>query len=98
MTPAGWVTFAASLVTLVSTLTCGWLGGSAFRAGKRWIGAAILATPLVFTIGLPALAQALPLGDHPSLLREHLEITSYVLMPIVTVIALLMSKRYLPEE
>ena len=97
MTPGGWVSFAATLVTLVSTMTCGWLGVSAFRAGKRWIGAAILATPFVFSMGVPMLAQALPTGDHSSLFREHLAITGFILTPVVTVFSLLMSKRYLPR-
>ncbi len=99
MTPAGWIAFVSGLITLVSTLTCGWLGVSAYLAGRRLIGAAILAAPLLFTLGLPVLLQALPMGnsEQAATLRFHLQLAGLVLTPLATVLALALSKRYLPH-
>jgi hypothetical protein len=99
MSPAGWIAFASGLVTIVSSLTCGWLGVSAYRAGKRGIGVTILVIPIVFTLGLPILAEVLPLpaDAHGTMFRMHIEITGLVLTPLATLAALLTSRRYLPH-
>ena len=99
MTPAGWVSFVAGLITLVSAMTCGWLGISAWIAGKRLLGVLILATPIVFTLLLPLVLVIAPFGQdqQSSLLRSHLQMTGLVLTPAITVLALALSKRYLPS-
>ena len=99
MTPAGWVEIASGLMTIVSAMTCGWLGITAYQAGRRWIGSAILATPLLFSLGLPFVLAVLPIGqsDQASLLRANLQLSGLFVTPAVTLIALLLSKRYLPH-
>jgi hypothetical protein len=94
MTPAGWIAFASGLVTIVSALTCGWLGVTAFRSGKQGLGAAILAIPIVFSLGFPVIVQLLPLAPD---LRFQTQLAGLVLTPAATVLALATSRRYLPQ-
>jgi hypothetical protein len=99
MTAAAWVAFVSGLITIVSAMTCGWLGVSAYLAGKRPLGVAILAAPVVFSLLLPLVLQLLPFGSSQQslLLRNHLQLAALVLLPMTTVLALTMSKRYLPK-
>jgi sugar phosphate permease len=97
MTWAGWIASASVLTIIVSSLTCGWLGVSAVRGGRRWLGIAILAIPIVFTLGVPMLAEATRFGASDPTTMIVFHVAGFLLTPAVTLLALLTSRRYLAQ-
>ncbi len=87
------------VVTLSATLVCGWFGVTAFRQGRRVIGASILAAPFLLTVG-PALAAFLPVvwDGSSSLIWQHMPSFESIALVAVALIAFVLHRRHLSVE